>query len=78
MKDDVQIFCENVRWIKEKEGLSDRQLASILQIGLYSTRKLLKGELPGRMSVDVVFHIARHLGCRPSEVFVPMRGGRHT
>ena len=44
-------------------------MSNILGIGIYTLRKLEKGEFPPRMGIEVLFNIRDHFGVRPADMF---------
>ena len=65
-------FCANLKFLKDKHGLSDRRMAQMLCIGNASLKKLLQGEIPPRMSIRVVLDAADGFGYHPADLFSPI------
>lgn len=65
-------FCDNVYKLRKLAGLSQKKMAQLLGIGIYSLRKIERGTLPPRVSVDIFFRLrnAFHI-CIPS-LFLPI------
>ena len=61
-KDVVEIFTSNVVWLRKTNSLSKVKMCKILGIGYGSLNKIEKGILPPKLSVDVIFRIARYFG----------------
>ncbi|MBQ6830933.1 MAG: hypothetical protein IJO59_07415 [Clostridia bacterium] len=72
MKEELLIFCRNVAWIKQRYRLTNRQMAEILGVGEGSVRKVLSGEIPERLSAQVIIRLAKRFSYRPSEWFLPL------
>ena len=66
---DVQIFCENFRYLRRSRGLTQKQMAQRLQISVGYVRRIEKGEHPPRMTVEVIFQIFRVFGITPGRQF---------
>ena len=71
VQEEKAIFCENVKCLREKEGLTRRELAARLGIGVRSLARLERGEIPPRLNVGVVIKISREFGIHPKELFMP-------
>ena len=54
---DMEIFMQNVAWLRKRFGLSKQQMAKYLQIGVGSLTKLEQGILPPRLDVEILFTI---------------------
>ncbi len=70
-KKDLQIFCENIKTIREKTKLSQEEMAKKLGISRYSLSKIERGEIPPKLSCEILFTIHDEFGIAPSEMFCP-------
>lgn len=52
-------FCQNVRRLRTEAGLSQKEMAQIMGIGVYSLRKIELRMFPPRAGVDMFFRL-RH------------------
>ncbi len=68
----MEIFINNIIWIREKYGLSKKAMSEIMHIGVQSLSRLEKGELPCRMCVGVLFYLEAHFGI-PSDAWLRTR-----
>lgn len=59
----------NILWLRRHYGISKKKMASLLGIGLWSLNKIERGELPQRLSIEVLFTIRNQFGVLPSELF---------
>ena len=59
------ILRNNLVWLRKQNGLSQKQMAGLLGIGVGSLRKLEHGCLPPRLSVDFLFRIQDLFHLRP-------------
>ena len=50
-------FCQNVRRLRTEAGLSQKEMAQIMGIGVYSLRKIELGTFPPRAGVDMFFRL---------------------
>ena len=66
---EYEIFCRNVTWLRKRYGLSKKQMAKIMGIGIGGVTKLEQGSVPPRMRVDVIISIYRYFGIHPSVQF---------
>lgn len=70
--EEAYIFMSNMVWLRKKYGFSKVKMAKLLGIGVGSLNKIEKGELPPRISVDVVFNIHKHFGILPKKQFTKL------
>lgn len=68
---DTEIFCRNVAWLRQTHGLSQKEMARRLHIGVGSLRQLEQGRLPPRMGALVFLHIHKAFGLPPAMLFQP-------
>lgn len=68
---EIRYFCENVYRLRCGAGLTQKEMAQVMGIGLYSLRKLESGSLPPRLGVDVFFRLHRRFGIPPHLLVVP-------
>ncbi len=69
---DAEIFMFNVVWLRKEYGLSKKKMAKILGISAGTLNKIEKGELPPRLSVEIVFNIYNYFGILPKNQFVKL------
>lgn len=67
----IEIFFENIRFLKAKHNLSKRELAKICGTSISSIDKLLNGILPN-ISCCILFRISKHFSLQASELFSPL------
>lgn len=60
------MLSHNMIWLRRKHGLSKKQMAKRLGIGIGTLNALERGELPPRMGVSVLYAIHDSLGTAPS------------
>lgn len=71
-KIDVLIFCENIRFLRKQNNLSQAEMAELLGIGIKSLRSLEKDRIPSRLSCDILFRIYTAFGVYPGDIFSPL------
>jgi len=64
-----QIFCFNVKKLRAAYGLSKKEMAKILHIGVASLTKMENGILPPRASYLIVIYICESFHVAPSQIF---------
>lgn len=70
MKDnEIIIFSRNLRFIKDKYKLTQKQMAEICGIGMVSMSKLLKNELPPRVGVECLFRLSKYFEVEIKDLF---------
>lgn len=62
-------FCLNVKKLRTAYGLSKKEMAKILHIGIASLTKMEDGILPPRMSYEVVLYICKYFHVTPDQIF---------
>ena len=65
---EFKILCENVKKLRMKERLSQKEMASLLGIGIYSLKKLENGILPPRLTWRFLLSIHESFGIFPSDM----------
>ena len=75
LKNDTQIvvFCQNIKKLREKNGLSEKEMAKILGIGAISLEKIEQGIIPYRTGVKLIFNISQHFGIEPHKLFMHLQ-----
>ena len=68
-----KIFCDNIKFIIENYGFSDEKMCEIMKIGKGSLKLIKNGELPKRISVEVVFNISREVKIAPEKLLMPLQ-----
>jgi transcriptional regulator with XRE-family HTH domain len=68
----IQIFCQNVKYLRAKNRLSKKNMAHILGIGIGSLNKLEQGILPPTLGCNILFHILNAFALYPHEMFSPL------
>ena len=63
------VFFRNVAFLRKKNGLAKKDMAKLLGIGVGSLTKIEKGELPQRLSANIIYRIYKEFGIKPSDQF---------
>ena len=66
---ELDIFCKNVKTLRNTKKLSKRKMAKILGIGTISLTSIENGIVPPRLSFEVVFKIKCHFGITLEDLF---------
>ena len=61
-------LTRNLVWLRKAHGLSQRDMAKRLGIGVSSLRKLERGTVPPRLNVGFLLSIAQQFGISPGEM----------
>lgn len=72
MADEFAVFCENIRLLRVKNGLTKRQMAKIMGIGIESLNKIERGTVPERLKVEAFLFTANYFNYAPDELFSPI------
>lgn len=70
--DELKIFCQNVKLLRERAGLSKRSMAAILGIGTASLTKIEGGTIPKRVSTEIIFTLSDHFKLKITDLFFPL------
>lgn len=70
-QDEIMFLGQNVRRIRQSSGLSQKEMAKKLGIGVESLSMLEKGILPERLSCDIFARIKAAFGVGPMQMFLP-------
>ena len=68
-KEEITAFMENVAFLRRQNKLTKKKMCEILGIGILSLNKIEKGQLPKRITVEVIFKIKKYFGINASELF---------
>lgn len=73
MKQDeyLLILCDNLRRLRRAHGLSKKEMAKILGIGVKSLSLLENNILPPRLGCEMLFRASQHFKIRACELFEP-------
>ena len=69
VQEEIAIFCANLKCLREKKGLTRREMASCLDIGVETLKRLERGEIPPRVSIEVILRASKVFGLHPKELF---------
>lgn len=70
----LTIFCKNIHILRTKNGLTQKEMAKLLRIGVRSLRTIETGHIPPRLGCNVFYYAAVYFGLRISALFVPFPG----
>lgn len=62
-------FCANIAYLRRSRGLTQKEMALILGIGIRSLRMLEKGTIPRNLGVQMLIPLARFSGVRIMTLF---------
>lgn len=71
-KKQALIFGQNIRILRKKNKLSQAEMAKCLEIGIKTLSSLERGEIPPRLSCDILFRIYNKFGVYPGDMFSPL------
>ena len=61
----INIFTENITYLRKANKLSLKQMSEILDISTYTVKQLEKGVLPSKLKVSVLFKVQQHFFISP-------------
>ena len=59
----------NIKWLRQHNGLSKKQMTDILGVSLKTLNKIERGEMPPRLGASVLYNISVHFGISSSKQF---------
>ena len=65
-------FCRNIVCLRKKYGLTQNQMAQIMEVSVYSVRLLERGILPKHLPYTVLYPLCDHFNLPADAFFVPM------
>ena len=69
---EIIVFCKNVKMLKERNGLTNMEMAKIMGIGSASLTKIESGILPPGVSTSIIFELCKRFNVKPCELFLPL------
>lgn len=67
-----KIFCQNVQFLRDKNHLTQAEMAEKLGVSVNSLRSLEKGEVPPRLRCGILIRIHTVFGIHPKDIFSPL------
>ena len=58
----IDIFLHNIRWLRKHYGLSKKEMAKRLEIGLWSLNQIEQNRLPPKLQCDIIFTVYKEFG----------------
>ena len=65
----VKIFCKNIRDLRKRQNLSQKEMANILGIGVKSLSMIENDVLPPCLNCEILFRIQNYFGIKPPNMF---------
>jgi len=72
MNDELKVFCENVKILRKRYGLTQKEMAEICNVGVRSIAMLEKGILPERLSASILFRLSYYFKIAMKDLFKPI------
>ena len=72
MNDELKVFCENVKILRKRYGLTQKEMAEICNVGVRSIAMLEKGILPTRLSTSILFRMRDYFKIDMKDLFIPI------
>ena len=72
-REEIAVFCQNIKILREKYDLSKKEMAKILGIGVAGLKKLEQGIISPRASVEIIFNLSRHFKVKPNKLFISLQ-----
>ena len=68
--EEIAVFCQNIKELREKDNLSKKEMAKIIGIGVAGLTKLEQGIIPPRAGMDMILNFSRYFKIKPSKLFM--------
>ena len=68
MRNDIQIFCDNIKLLRQRNNLTKTEMCKILRISNHSLQMIESGVLPPRMSCEVLIRACRYFSVSPKDI----------
>ncbi len=68
---ELQNFCSNVTYLRKKHGLTQAQMAEIMDVGVGTVRTLERGTVPPRLSAYVLRRLCDHFHISADTLIAP-------
>ena len=62
IQDDLANLCRNIRILREKQHLTQKEMAAIMGVGVGMLRRIEHGELPRRCHAGHLIALSQHFG----------------
>ena len=69
---EAEIFCKNVKALREYCNLSKIEMSKSLGISVKALEKIESGIIPKRLSCTVIYRISDQFGILPQNIFKPL------
>ena len=69
INDEISNFTNNIAYLRKKNGLSKKEMAKALNISIYALNKMERGDIPKRISVDIIFNLQKQFKISPEKQF---------
>ena len=63
---ELQVFCHNIRTLRARNHLTQKEMALLLGIGVKSLSMLEHDVIPTKLKVDVLYKVYVHFGITPN------------
>ena len=70
--EEITIFCQNIGVLREWNGLSQKEMAKILGIGVVSLAKMEQGIIPPRGGIEVIFRLSQYFKIELHKLVMPL------
>ena len=71
-EEEIVVFCQNIKKLRESHHLSKRSMASKLGVGIRTLTSIESGVLPPRVGCSVLKNIHEQFGILPKNMFQPL------
>lgn len=61
-------LVNNIVFLRQKYNIPKKRMAELLGIGIGTLNKIERGELPSKLSLEIVFNIQEYFGVEPKDI----------
>ena len=66
---EIQILLQNIKYLRETNGLSKKEMSRVLGISVLTLNKMEQGIMPPSVGVDIVFRLSEKFNIKPCDLF---------
>lgn len=70
MNKQLDIFCYNIRFLKNKYDLTQQQLAEIGKVDIRQVAKILKRQAPEKVKLEFLINVAEYFKLEVNQLFL--------
>lgn len=69
---ELLVLMKNIKYLRLKNGLTKKEMAKIIGVGIKTLNQIENEELPKRFTVRILYGISENFGISPSKQLEPL------